>query len=128
MKTSWSWAMFLHLSLSSVDCACNSACDIQLKNKVPGMKKNVYMAYRKPWTNRTNHNMIQGISCAIMCTDLLLNITIIILKFLNSRGKVNPNLLPLPFSLTLTTKKIPYSFWLNLLPIRMDPPNIRTDE
>ena len=48
MKTSWSWAMFLHLSLSSVDCACNSACDIQLKNKVPGMKKNVYMAYRKP--------------------------------------------------------------------------------
>ena len=72
--------------------------------------------------------MIKGISCAIMCTDLLLNITITILKFLNSRGKVNPYLLPLPFSLTLTTKKIPYSFWLNLWLIRMDPPNIRTDE
>ena len=38
MKTSWSWTVFLHLSLSSVDCAGNSACDIQLKNKVPGMK------------------------------------------------------------------------------------------
>ena len=32
-----------------------------------------------------------------MCTDLLLSITIIILKFLNSRGKVNPYLLPLPY-------------------------------